>query len=405
MFKSSDNHRRYLLAFAVVILLCVYFFALKNSAMKIENSYQHETISFDTYWAACQLYKTGANPYDQTALAEKMSSANLVWNPALNYYNPPWLLPLICQFTDSSPDFSFNHYRNGCLIAILAAFGFWGLRSKTPFKSIAILLACNAVNYPLWIAFSEGQSAGLVAVLQNWLIATFYAGKTFYSGLLFASLSIKPHVSIIFGIFLFILAIRLKLKLFLVSSFLFLFTILLHSWTYHPDLLRDWISVMFGQSSLAPKPMWLGSMLTGWLMAQSDTRLGTEVITNSAIPYAVMSSGIVIAIYAALRVPQLNLKKVLPFMLMFSSFMAPYGYIYDHTSGSIGIYFLINQTESWKAKLALFSAWTVFNMILYYSMHGLSMYYHELTWFPFAILCLFAFSFFCLNKSKQESLS
>lgn len=113
-----NKQRKHL--FGVILGLLSTLFVFLSYAANTEN--EHVTISFDTYWAACQVAKEGETPYNQEILASKMTTAGISWNPALNYYNPPWFLFAICKFTQSNPETSFHLYQFFCVIALLGAF-------------------------------------------------------------------------------------------------------------------------------------------------------------------------------------------------------------------------------------------------------------------------------------------
>jgi hypothetical protein len=185
-----------LVAAVVAVLACGGLIADKLLRGQIPAPYD-----FAAFWAAGKLNAEGSNPYDGTNVREVQRAVGLK-DTAIMMWNPPWTLTLVMPFGVLPFRTAYGIWviANLALMIASAELIWRGFGGRPGQRWIAYLLTLTFV--PSIFLIDSGQITAFVLFGLAGFLAAAKADRPFLAGVAGALTAIKPHLLLIFALWL-----------------------------------------------------------------------------------------------------------------------------------------------------------------------------------------------------------
>jgi len=168
------------------------------------------TADFIEYWSANRLFLSGMDPYNPDGLLglqrTVLTAAGVAIERPLMMWNPPWLLLLLAPVL--SLDFQpAAKLFLGLNVILLGGVVIWTLVLRKT-ADAPVIVAASALMLPFWSTLRLGQISICILALAAGVIELRRREYPTAAGILLGLLSIKPHLALIFVLFILVDSIR-----------------------------------------------------------------------------------------------------------------------------------------------------------------------------------------------------
>ena len=193
------------------------------------------------YWAAGKVSINGGNPYDPMQLIKFQNEVGWPDDEAVIMWSPPWTLPVMMMFSLFSYPISRTIWLVASVILVFISTNtLWKLYHGSERLRWASWLA-GFTFLPVLDAFKKGQTGFLNLLGVVGFLYFLNAKKPWLAGISLALLVVKPHISYLFLIGVFIWAIHQRAWRILTSFTLTIIVSILLSWMANPDVIEQYL--------------------------------------------------------------------------------------------------------------------------------------------------------------------
>jgi len=351
---------------------------------------------FIEYWSATKLLVAGGNPYDPVELLKLQVEVQPEREVPLMMWNPPWTFSILLPLSL----FSFKSagvvwFSTMLLLTFISATIFpWSKRGTklSPIKSFLGLL----IFFPVVLCLAFSQT-GIILLLAVSLSCYFFEQKKdFLAGISLSFLLIKPHLFLLFFIYLLIHFYRLDRNRWILGVVVSIIIQLLIAHAFNPSVLPQWIEALSGQAKnfeAIPATDWRVSTI-GSLIQELFSNNGLEILAEKSRGTFSLF-GILVCSYLFLKNQKFSsLKEALIPVLCLSFIFAPFAWPFDFAC--LGLAHLLVAKKLWDIGAAPLKITKTMAPLLSLSLIpyflipiGWSMLHHYF-WFP--VLFLFLYS-------------
>jgi hypothetical protein len=192
------NARNVVVWGVLAALLVIVFFEARMVARRVQ------VRDLSSYWAAAHLAED--NPYSAEKVQYVKQKAGITNSPNLIMRNPPWALAILFPFRwlDYFSLFALWTMVNILIVSICAA-TVWNLYGgKNPVWALLISLFFG----PTLLLLRHGQMTGLVLLGYVAFLGCIEKKRDWVAGASLFFVSLKPHLALLFFIFLFLWSVR-----------------------------------------------------------------------------------------------------------------------------------------------------------------------------------------------------
>jgi hypothetical protein len=311
-------------------------------------------------------------------------------------WNPPWTVLLIAPVLRLPFEAACLAWI-GCNLVFLAGIGMLvceTVRSDRSFIMPAIVSAL--LFYPTMETIALGQISLLLALALALFLRSAVKGSDVCAGLSLVLLSIKPHLFLIFGVWVAYWVIREKRWRVPAAAAIGLCVLVLLTWALWPGSLLNWWA-SFGHPPRGPgaesTANWVTSSLASWVRLALDHWTGQAPLwPMKVIPLTGLALTLV---YLAINRPLIAWPRQIHPVLCLSVGLAPYGWPFDHSVLVLGQIMLvlsaIQSDVSAQRRFAVFAALGAM-LLAPIALEGPNSGHHLLAWYPWASLLIWAWA-------------
>ncbi|MCE9564973.1 MAG: DUF2029 domain-containing protein [Planctomycetes bacterium] len=322
---SPTLFRRLLLAVGVIVII----FASGSLLNNLFFAEKPLPIDFAEYWAAGHLNAAGADPYsgpNVRAVQREIGLEDI--DTAIMMWNPPWTLSLVMPIGAMHPRTAYGVWMlvNLALVGVAAVLFWRGFGGLPRFRGLAIL-----------IALSFGPTVFLIGAAQITAFVLFgLAGFLYFArndrplcaGICVAFTAIKPHLLVLFAVWLLLEATRSAFGRWVVVGGLLVGVFMsVPPGLANPAVWKQYIEATTGPSSADHRHVseWTPPLI-GWWLRQM---VPGQPFAVQWLPMAIAVPGFVAWWFVNRKQPP-QWEERLPWVVGASLVVAPYGaYAYD----------------------------------------------------------------------------
>lgn len=334
---------------------------------------------FIEYWSAAKTIMTGGNPYNPDELIVFQNQGGLIYTQPIMMYNPPWTLAVIALFGFFDRPFGqLIWLLLNTSILLFCAVQIWKIyKGQSNQRWISWLVAF--IFAPTILVLELGQiTPFLLLGLIGFLTFITTKKKDWAAGLCIVLVSIKPQLTIIFGVALLLWIIQQRRWLILFSAIIAILFLTGIAMAFNPHII----------------PQYLETMSSGWIIPHATPTIGAYLRffwlgTNNLWPqYVPAFIGVIWFIYYWNKHKNSwHWETEIPLLLLVSVVISPFAWTYDY----VILLPVIIQAMSWIAQdwkrwssrlmVSIFFLISILDLILHIKLNEF--------WFIWMPICLF----------------
>jgi hypothetical protein len=366
------------------------------------------TRDFIQYWSAYQALKHSVNPYDGLELHPIEEAVGQSPHATIFMWNPPWTPLLLAPVLELGFPLSCLTWMV-CNLIIVVGIGVAVSRISGSRQSLVLPAIASAVFfYPVMETIALGQTSLLPALETTLFLWCMAKENDFGAGMSLVLLSIKPHLFLIFGVWIAYFVLRER-RWFVAVAFMFglsSMALLTHA-IWQRALLNWWLSFSLPPQGPGAEPTsnWITSSIASWLRLIIYYKTGcVDLWPMIVIPLGAIT-GLVLYLY--LVRPPIAWHTQLHPILCLSVGLAPYGWPFDYSVLVIGQILLIcamyesNRSRS-RAIVIIISS--LFMTVIPVAVESLRYGHELLVWYPWASLAIWTGTYRTVKTSNTHTL-
>ena len=270
------------------------------------------------YWVAAQTLSQGENPYDKDTLIAAEKRLFPKFEHYIPVWNPPWAFTLILPLTHFGLETATVLMMTlNIFLAIPLAYALNGIFSGTKDPLPSVFLAAF-LFIPFWEVVEYGQLSTILATAMAFGVLNFTKGRDISAGMFFSLLTIKPHLGFLLSLAVLLRTLKERRFGVLVGGLIGVTLLAAAILVIEPRSLSWWLA--------AEKPLeFEATTFITVLRLQLVPVLGAH---NAHLTWLLPLICCALSIPLILR--RADVHRYASPLLCISSFLAPYGWIFDH---------------------------------------------------------------------------